>query len=155
MKKALIILDIQEDFLGNTLDYIAPLCQRYLNDFGDRYEAVVLTQWVYEELRGVDTLLLSHPSAYVVRKSGYSGLTNEVRDLFHERSISEVHIAGVDSEGAVMATMFALVDAGYHVKVLERLCSSYHGRNWESMMIVRHCIGEENVSKDGGGQVYF
>lgn len=155
MKKALIILDIQRDFLGNTLDYIAPLCQRYLNEHGGEYDAIVLTHWDYDEVRGQNTLLLSHPNAVVVEKTTYSGYTGETRKLFEAHDIEEVHVAGVDAEMSVLATMFSLVDAGFQVKILERLVSGYHGRNWEAMMIARHTLGKENVVNIGGGRVYM
>lgn len=138
----------------NILDYIAPLCQRYLNEHADDYEVIVLTRFVYPELEGRNTLMVSHPKAHVVEKSTYSGYTEEVKRLFEEHHIEEVHVAGVDAEMSVLATMFSLVDAGYHVKILERLIGSFHGRNWESMMIARHVIGEENVLPIGGERVW-
>ncbi|MCL6453101.1 MAG: isochorismatase family protein [Alicyclobacillus sp.] len=154
MKKALVILDVQSEFLGNTLDYIAPLCQRYVRRSGDEYELIVTTHWVYPEAEGKSQLLVTHPRAVVVEKRGYSGFTAETKALFDQHGIDEVHIAGVDSEGAVLATMFACVDAGYKVQILERLVTSYHGRNWESMMIARHILGPENVVNIGGDRVY-
>ncbi|MCL6548358.1 MAG: isochorismatase family protein [Alicyclobacillus sp.] len=154
MNKAIIVLDVQEDFLRNVLDYIAPLCQRYLNEHGDEYDCIVLTRFVYPELEGRNTLLLSHPKAHVIEKSTYSGFTQEVQQLFRERQVEEVHVAGVDAEMSVLATMFSLVDAGYRVKVLERLIGSIHGRNWESMMIARHVVGKENVVPLGGRPVW-
>jgi nicotinamidase-related amidase len=155
VKKAIICLDVQQDFLGNTLDYIAPLCQKYLNQRGNEYSVIILTHWVYDELEGKNTLLLSHPNAYVIEKTTYSGYNEKVRQVLEEHQIEEVHLAGVDSELSVLATMFSLVDAGYKVKVLERLVSSYHGRNWEAMMIARHAIGAENVIPDGGDRVWI
>jgi nicotinamidase-related amidase len=154
VKKALIVLDVQEDFLRNTLDYIAPLCQRYLNEHGGEYDAIILTRWVYDELKGTNTLIVSHPTANVVEKSSYSGYTEDTRKIFADKGIEEVHIAGVDSEGAVLATMFSCFDAGFEVKILERLVTSYHGRNWESMMIARHIVGKDNVVNTGGDRVY-
>jgi nicotinamidase-related amidase len=154
MKKALILLDVQEEFLRNSLDYIATLCQRYLDRHGDEYAAIVLTHWVHDELEGKNSLLLSHPRAYVVGKSTYSGYTDDTRRILLEHAVQEVHVGGVDSELSVLATMFSLWDAGYQVKVLERLCASYHGRNWEAMMIARHAIGNDNVITLGGDRVY-
>lgn len=154
MKKALICLDVQEDFLRNTLDYIAPLCQRFINENADQYDAIILTHWTYELIEGQDTLLLSHPKAHVIEKTTYSGLTEETQRILQENGIEEVHIAGVDSEGAVLATMFASLDAGYDTKILERLVTSYHGRNWEAMMIARHIVGADHVLNIGGGRVY-
>ncbi|MCL6637373.1 MAG: cysteine hydrolase family protein [Alicyclobacillus sp.] len=154
MNKALLVLDVQDDFLRNTLDYIAPLCQKYLNRHADDYQAVVLTHWMYDEIRDQNTLLVAHPRAVVVEKTGYSGFTERTRAVLEEHAIQEVHLAGVDAEGAVLATMFALVDAGYKVKILERLVGGYHGRNWEAMMIARHVLGSENVLNIGGDRVY-
>lgn len=154
MKTALICLDVQDDFLGNTLDYVAPLCQRYLNNEGGQYDAIVLTRWVYDEVKDRNTLLLSDARATVVEKTTYSAFTEDTRRILETGGIEEVHISGVDSEGSVLATMFSLLDAGYRVKILERLVASYHGRNWESMMIARHVLGAENVISKGGGRVY-
>lgn len=154
MKKALIVLDVQDDFLRNTLDYIAPLCQRYLNEHAEDYDAIVLTHWTYEQIKDIDTLLIAHANATVVEKTGYSGYTEETRDLFTTKHIEEVHVAGVDSEGAVLATVFSLLDNGFQVKILERLVTSYHGRNWEAMTIARHILGAENVVQIGGDRVY-
>jgi nicotinamidase-related amidase len=114
-----------------------------------------LTRWMYDEIKGQNTLLLKHEKATVIEKTGYSGLTTETQKVFEEKGIEEVHITGVDSEGAVLATMFSCLDAGYVVKVLERMVASYHGRNWESMMIARHVVGAENVVNLGGGRVYM
>lgn len=148
------MLDVQEEFLKTALEYIGPLCQRYLNNHGDDYDAIILTRWVYEEMKE-DTLLLSHPKATTVKKSTYSGFTADSRQVFEDKGIEEVHVAGVDSEGAVMATMFSCLDAGYDVKVMERLCASYHGRNWEAMTIARHILGTDHVIPLGGDRVYI
>jgi nicotinamidase-related amidase len=154
MKKALILIDVQEDFLTHTMDYIAPLSQNYLSQHGNDYDLIILTRWVHDENEGEDTLLISHHKAHVVEKRQYSAYTPETKKLLEDHGIEEVHIGGVDAEMAVLATMYALLDAGYRVKVLERLCGSYHGRNWEAMTIARHVIGEENVVFLGGGRVW-
>lgn len=155
LNKALFVLDVQSEFLGNTLDYIAPLCQRFVNKNAEEYDVIVTTKWVYPQVpEGKSQLLVVHPKAVTVEKRGYSGLTEVTKKLFEERGIEEVHITGVDSEGAVLATMFSCFDAGYKVKILERLVTSYHGRNWESMMIARHILGPENVVNIGGDRVY-
>lgn len=155
MRKALILCDVQEDFLRNTLDYIAPLCQKYLNKHGDEYDVIILTKFMYDEIDGQDTLLLSHPKANVIEKTTYSAYTEDTRRILDKAAIDEVHVGGVDAEMSILATMFSLVDAGFDVKVLERLIGSYHGRNWESMMIARHCVGKENVLSIGGDRVWM
>jgi nicotinamidase-related amidase len=154
VKKALIVLDVQSDFLRSTLDYIAPLCQRYVNAEASNYDAIVFTKWIYDEIKGKDTLVIQHQDAVIVEKTGYSGYTEATHKYFKEKNIEEIHIAGVDSEGAVLATMFSCFDAGYQVRILERLVTSYHGRNWESMTIARHILGAENILNIGGGRVY-
>ncbi|UOF89125.1 isochorismatase family protein [Fodinisporobacter ferrooxydans] len=154
MKKALILIDVQEDFLGNTQDYIAPLCQNYLAQFGSSYDLVILTHWKHEENKDQNTLLLEYADAKVVEKRTYSALTPEVNQLLLQHDICEVHLAGVDAEMAVMATMYHLIDQNYDVKILERLCASYHGRNWEATTIMRHVLGDANVLSVGGGRVW-
>ena len=154
-KTALILTDVQDDFLGNTLDYIAAVSQRYLDDHGDEYAAVILTYWRHEENEGENTLLIEHPQAHVVIKRNYCAYTSEVAKIFREAGIEEVHIGGVDAEMSVLSTMYRLIDEGYRVKLLERLIGSYHGRNWEAMTIARHVIGDDNVVALGSQRVWI
>ncbi|RIV22034.1 isochorismatase family protein [Alicyclobacillaceae bacterium I2511] len=155
MSKALICLDVQENFLGNRLDYIAPLCQRYLEDSGSEYEVIILTHWVDPDTKQPDGVLLSHPRAVVIEKRTFSALTQDVVGLLEEHHIEEVHLAGVDSELSVLATVFACVDAGYATKVLERLVSSYHDLSYEAMRIVKVVLGKEGVLTAGGQRVFL
>jgi len=153
MKKALIITDIQSEFLGN-MDYIYPLCQKYLDTYGNEYDLVILTHWKHEENEGENTLLLKHDKAHVVEKRGYSAYNDEVKKLLEEHNIGLVQLGGVDTDMAVMATMYSLLDAGYKVQILERICASYSTRGWESTTIMRFVLGDENVIDKGGDRVW-
>ncbi|MFC4769612.1 cysteine hydrolase family protein [Effusibacillus consociatus] len=156
MKKALILTDVQEDFLGNlgNIDYIVRLCQQYLDQSANEYDLVILTTWKHEENEGQDTLLLSHPKAKRVEKTTFSALNDEVKKLLEENKIELVHLGGMDAELTILATMFSLVDNGYKVQVLEPLLASYHARNWEATMIMKNAIGEENLLRVGGDRVW-
>ncbi|MDB5085981.1 MAG: hypothetical protein JWN30_2867 [Bacilli bacterium] len=154
MKKALIITDVQEDFLANS-DYMYPLCQKYLDEHGSEYDLVILTHWKHEENQDRNTLLLHFEGAVVAEKSQYSAITPEVLDILKQNGIIMVHIAGLDAEAAVMATMYSLLDNGYKVQLLERLVSSFFTRGWESTTIMRHILGDENVLIVGGGRVWL
>lgn len=153
MKKALIITDIQSDFLGN-MDYIYPLCQKYLDTSAKDYDLVILTHWKHAENENENTLLLKHDKAKVVEKRGYSALTDEVKQLLQDNQIELVHLGGIDSDMAVMASMYSLLDAGYQVQILERLLASYSTRGWESTTIMRFVLGDENVLFVGGDRVW-
>ncbi|HEU4964342.1 MAG TPA: isochorismatase family protein [Bacilli bacterium] len=144
MKKALLITDIQSDFLAN-MDYIYPICQKYLDEKGNDYDLIILTHWKHEENEGENTLLLKHSKASVVEKRGYSAYIPEVAKLLEDNKIDTVHLGGIDSDMAVMATMYNLLDAGYNVQILEQLLASYSTRNWESTTIMRFVLGDENV----------
>jgi nicotinamidase-related amidase len=154
-KKALILTDVQDDFLGNTLDYIAAVTQRYLDEHADDYDLIILTQWKHDDNKDEDTLLIEHPKAHVIGKSQYSGYTGETAKLLKDNQIEVVHLGGVDAEMAVLATMYRLIDEGFKVVLLERLIGSYHSRNWESMTIARHVIGDENVVALGAQRVWM
>ena len=153
MKKALILTDIQSDFLGN-MDYIYPLCQKYLDEYGKNYDLVVLTHWKHVENADENTLLLKFNGAKVVEKRGYSAYNDEMKQLLADNNIGLVHLGGIDSDMTVLATMYNLLDAGFKVQVLERLLSSYSTRNWESTTIMRFVLGDENVLDVGGDRVW-
>lgn len=156
MKKALILTDVQEDFIGNlgNIDYIAELCQKYLDEQGDVYDLVILTTWKHEENEGQDTLLISHPKAKRVEKRTFTALNDEVKQLLQDNSIELVHLGGLDAEMSILASMFSLLDNGYKVQVLEGLLASFHARNWEATMIIKFTIGEENLLRVGGKPVW-
>jgi len=153
MKKALLITDIQSDFLGN-MDYIYPLCQKYLDEAGNNYDLVILTHWKHEENENENTLLLKHPKATIVEKRGYSAYNDEMKALLKDNNVGTVHLCGIDTDMAVMATMYNLLDAGYKVQILEQLCASFATRGWESTTIMRFVLGDENVINLGGGRVW-
>lgn len=157
MKKALLLTDIQEDFLGNlgNLDYIVKLSQKYLNEHGNEYDLIILTTWKHEDNEGKDTLLISHPSAKRVEKRTFTAYNDEVKQLLADNNIELVHVGGMDAEMSVLATMFSLLDNGYKVQVLEGLLASYHGRNWEASTIAKFVIGAENVLRVGGDRVWL
>ncbi len=153
-KKALLLLDVQDDFLGNTLDYIASLSQRYLDEHAKDYDLIVLTYWIHEENQYENTLLIEHDGAHVIHKTTYSGYNDETAALFKEHGIQEVHVGGVDAEMSVLATMFRLLDEKFEVKLLERLIASYHGRNTSAMGIAREVLGQDHMLADGGNRVF-
>ena len=153
MKKALIITDIQSDFLGN-MDYIYPLCQKYLDNSAKDYDLVILTHWKHVENENENTLLLKSPNAKVVEKRGYSAFNDEVKQLLADNNIELVHLGGIDSDMAVMATMYNVLDAGYNVQILEPLLASYATRNWETTTIMKFVLGDENVLNLGSGRVW-
>ncbi len=153
-KKALILLDVQDEFLGNTMDYIAALSQRYLDEHAQDYDLILLTYWVHEENKNDNTLLLNHEKAHIIAKTTYSGYNEESAALLKQHGIQEVHVGGVDAEMSVLATMFRLLDERYDVKLLERLIASQHGKNMSAMGIARHILGADHMLKDGGQRVW-
>jgi nicotinamidase-related amidase len=154
MKKALMITDIQTEFLGN-MDYIVPICQEYLDKYGKDYDLVILTHWKHQENENENTLAISFDKAHVVEKRGYSAFIEPVKNLLEEHNIELVHLGGIDSDMTVLATMYNLLDAGYKVQILERLVSSYSTRNWESTTIMRFVLGDENVLAVGGRRTWI
>ena len=154
MKKALILTDVQEDFLRNQLDYIEMIAQRYLNDHGKEYDLVILTLWRHSDNKGKNPLLLKFDGAKVIEKTTYSAITPEVEKLLKDNGIKEVHVGGVDAEATILATMFALVDKGFEVKIMERVIASAHGMNTSSMGIARMIVGKENVVDYGTQRVW-
>lgn len=154
MKKALLITDIQSEFLGN-MDYIYPICQKYLDEKGNDYDLIILTTWKHEDNEKENTLLLKHAKANVVEKRGYSAYVPAVAKLLEDNKIDTVHLGGIDSDMAVMASMYNLLDAGYKVQILEPLLASFSTRNWESTTIMRFVLGDENVLNVGNQRTWI
>lgn len=77
----------------------------------------------------------------------YSSLGEELHAELRERGIERVHVVGVDTDQCVLATVFALFDAGFEPIVARDLCLSTSGDvpHEAGIVALNRAIGEPRV----------
>jgi nicotinamidase-related amidase len=139
MKKALIVVDVQEGFLNERNRWIVPNIQKVIQTGGyDLHIEATFhaepgslwdkqTKWTFPLSPTVPEIkeLLPADRIEVVKetKSVFGG-DKDIAALLKERQIDEVHIVGLDTNDCVMATAFDSFDAGFETYVIENCTES-------------------------------
>lgn len=81
----------------------------------------------------------------------YSAATPRILELLREQGVRRVVVAGVDTDQCVLATVFALFDAGFEPVILQDLCHATSGRTPHDagLVALRRAVGEERVIASG------
>ncbi len=164
MLPALLIIDLQDGPLDEHPE-LRPVADRILahaREHAQDYGVVVATGFrndpgsSYDRLVGDD---LRHPSevaiweplrevaGLVVESPTYSSLTPRVQQQLVHCGAREVHVIGIDTDQCVLATVFALFDAGYEPRVFDDLVASASGStpHEAGLVALRRAIGEDRV----------
>lgn len=118
----------------------------FRNEPGSTYDRIV-----GHDLR-TDVEVALHPPVREVadiatESSTYSSLTPDVEHAFRQAGVREVDVIGIDTDQCVLATVFALFDAGYEPRVLDDLVGSASGQTCHEagLIALRRAIGEDRV----------
>src|SRR3989344_1088465 len=128
MKRALIIVDVQEGFLTDRNRWIIPNIQKVIKDGGYSLfiEATFHAEpgslwdtqadWTFPLSPAISEIKRLLPSGAVsvikTTKSVFGGDKN-IPALLKEKEIEEVHVVGLDTNDCVMATAFDSFDVGF------------------------------------------
>ncbi|MCW2920515.1 MAG: isochorismatase [Thermoleophilia bacterium] len=127
-------------------DYALVVASRFRNERRSTYDRLV-----GDDLRDPDDVAL-HPEIEdvadaVAESATYSSLTPRVQQLLVGAGVREVHVVGIDTDQCVLATVFALFDAGYEPVVFDDLVDSASGETCHDagLVALRRAIGEDRV----------
>lgn len=129
---ALIVVDPQVGFVTEHSAHVLPTLARLLHGFRAVGATTVVTKFVntpgspYVRMIGWGRMMPDdpdielHPAVVeeargadlVVRKGGYSALTTPVTELLAARGITDIVVAGLDTESCVLATVLAAFETG-------------------------------------------
>ena len=133
MKKALLIIDVQESFINRkALPYTGKVADA-MNQLQKEYETVLITQKTRERHR-FDNRPNPSPLGFtpeeraeIFVKDTMSAATEELIAYLEDNELTDIDVCGVSTDSCVMATAFALTDLGYEVNVRGEHCASIHG----------------------------
>ncbi|MCW2926846.1 MAG: hydrolase [Thermoleophilia bacterium] len=161
---ALVLVDLQHGFVDGDEDArrVVSDISRFAASAGERYGVVAASRFrnepgsaywrlVGHEMQdGAEVELVREASAvatHVIDKCTYSSATDELIALLDAHGTTEVHVAGVDTDQCVLATVLGLFDHGYEPVLLADLCVSTAGATCHEAGLVatRRAIGEDRV----------
>lgn len=165
-KPALFVVDLQQGPLRTEprLARLAEEVATFVRARRDEYSVVIASGFynepgsTYDRLVGGDDLRdpgdvaiaadVEQVADLVVTSATYSSLTPRAHQALVEAEVREVHVVGIDTDQCVLATVFALFDAGYEPRVLEDLVASASGATCHEagLVALRRAIGDHRVA---------
>ncbi len=143
MKKALIVIDVQNYFINEHTEHIPGLISNHLSR--QNYDLLIFTSFINKtdsnfsrilewdkcfdapDTDIVNELINRNQNIHIIRRSSYSAVTNELEQLLNFSQIHQAFICGIDTDACVIATAFDLFDLGYNFEIIEELCASTEG----------------------------
>jgi len=140
--KALVLIDLQNGFITDATSHIPARIEQLLQHT-DKWDFVVATQFKntpnspyvnflgWKELMSKESQALlpavENNSHYIFTKSGYTCFTEEFKAFVHEHDITDISLAGVDTNCCVLASAISAFENSIKTEVLEHYCASNGG----------------------------
>lgn len=160
MKKALLVLDMQEAFMNQYTKELVDKIEDYIST--TYYDEIVLGTFINKEnsifsKRLKNNTCLSkeecissiriNRSHVVMERTAYTMYTEQLENYLKENKIKYVYICGLDTDRSIYKTALDLLERGYYVYVIKNLCKSSAGIEYHDMAIhlLERQIGKEYV----------
>lgn len=162
MKKLLLVIDVQRDFINQntskTLDNLKKLIDL------KKYDLVAFTRFIndksnilYKKLnyKGCMTAkqqeIVIHTVNYkIFDKRVYTAVNSELKQFIEKNKIDEIYLCGFDTDACILKTALDLFENNYCVKIIENCCMSSYGKevHQNAINILKKLIGEKNIIND-------
>lgn len=159
MKKLLLVIDVQKDFINehtkNTLKKIKELVN------SNRFDLTVFTRFINDEnstwykklnYKGCMTkeqqeIALDTKDYRIFDKRIYSALNTELKEFIKENHIDEIYLCGFDTDACVQKTALDLFEQNYEVYILKDYCMSHKGDETHKLYInnMKRLIGKGRI----------
>lgn len=158
MKKALLILDMEEAFMNGYTQELVDKIEDYASS--TYYDDIILGKFINKTdsifskrlrnntcLSKEDCELSVHISRpfIVMERNAYTMYTEELDNYLKENKIKYVYLCGVDTDRSILKTALDLLERGYYVYVIKNLCRSSAGIEYHEMAIR---LLERQIGKD-------
>jgi nicotinamidase-related amidase len=163
----LVVVDAQVGFVSPHSAHVLPVIANLLKWWQDAGRASILTQFVnapdspYVRLIGWSALMPGDPgveldpqiapyastATAVIRKGGYTALTDAVFDLVSRHGWQNLYVAGMDTESCVLATVLGAFEAGLTPWLVTDACASHAGpvEHEAGLLVARRYVGASQL----------
>lgn len=141
-KRCLFLIDVQSGFVEpGTTQPVIPHLEQLARDFEGEF--VPATKFVNRDGSGFTDIMGWHGlkderetallpfvedrADYIIEKNTYSACTDEAMQILRGAAITEVVLAGIDTDCCVLATAISLFEHNIRPLVLEKYCASTGG----------------------------
>lgn len=158
----LLIIDVQKGFINEHTQHIPELVSSLQSD--SRYKSVFASQfinakdspyrrwmsWQRFSEGSEDSELafqVSH-NTMIVKKEGYSSVTDELLEEMYHCNLNEIHICGLDTNMCVFITATKLFEENICKPViLKNYCASHSGTSYHDagIKLLGKAIGEDQI----------
>ncbi|MCW2955754.1 MAG: nicotinamidase-like amidase [Thermoleophilia bacterium] len=163
---ALLIVHMQRGFAAEApeVEALALRIARHVRERADRYALITAARFVarpdgpyarFIEAGSMQTAteqellpaIAELPGLVTSDADAYSAVTPELLARLRAAGVEQVHVAGIDTDQCVLATVFALFDAGLEPIALANLCLSTSGEtpHEAGLVALRRALNEERV----------
>ena len=160
--KIILLVDIQEGNMNESLRDFPKAIEKHVKNYD--YDLVIATRFINKndslhknDIKVREMTVFSQKaklvdpiekiSDFVLMKSTYTSLTEDVSKLLEKNNVKQVYIAGLNTETSILATAFDLFDKGVKPVVLSNLCNTASGEevNKKALESLRIAIGDEFI----------
>lgn len=159
MKKLLLVIDVQKDFINEHTKKILPKINKLLNS--NTFDLIAFTRFInyedsiwYKKLnyKGCMTkeqqkIVIDTENNKIFDKKIYTAVNDELKDYIRENDISEIYLCGFDTDACVQKTAIDLFEQNYEVYVLKDYCMSHRGEELHNIIIdnLKRLIGTDRI----------
>ena len=160
--KIILLVDLQEGYMNDKLRGLTKDIEKHVKNFD--YDLVIATRFISKndslhqsDIYVKDMTVFSSKaklvesiekiSDFVLMKSSYSSLTEDVYKLLEKNKVEQVYLAGVNTETSILATAFDLFDKGIRPVILSHLCNTVNGDkiNEAALDILKIAVGDQCI----------
>lgn len=159
MKKLLLVIDVQNDFINeHTKDTLIKI-KELINS--NRYDLTAFTRFInnensiwYKKLnyKGCMTkeqqaIAIDTKNNKIFDKKIYTAVNDELKDYIRENDISQIYLCGFDTDACIQKTAIDLFEQNYDVYVLKDYCMSHAGKEIHDLYIqnLSRLIGKNKI----------
>ena len=148
MKKALLVIDVQNYFMNSLTKYLPQKILRYIEQNRANFDLIIFTNFVNTPKSSVYRFLgwkksITSPEIDIVpelqpalkygtliSKGVLSALkVPKVKTLLKKNKIKKLYLSGIDTDCCVLATAYYAFDQGYRVYLFKNLSMSHASKN--------------------------
>ena len=159
MKKLLLVIDVQKDFINEHTKQILPKIKEMINS--NKFDLIAFTRFInyvdsiwYKKLnykgcmtKDGQSIVIDTKNSKVFDKKIYTAVNDELKEYIRENDISEIYLCGFDTDACVQKTAIDLFEQDYDVYVLKDYCMSHIGKETHDFYInnLARLIGKDKI----------
>lgn len=159
MKKLLLVIDVQKDFINGNTEEVLPKIKELVNS--DKYDLIAFTRFINDEnsiwykkshytgcmTKEGQEIIIDTKKHKIFDKKIYTAVNDELKDYIRKNDISEIYICGFDTDACVQKTAIDLFEQNYDVYVLKDYCMSHAGKEIHNFYITNlaRLIGKNKI----------